>query len=189
MSDHVPYLPGPEPDDCFAPPEEPCECYCLHCGRTFMSDRMWFQAVINSRDGFRGFWMCPTPNCGGAGFTFDIFPTDPDHPANDGWYDDDEEDDAEESGEEAEAWDPAEPEYAALDDDFGDPEDDIIEGDEWKLGLAPGERPPEPEWAQRARKEWEEEQKKYDAPDERPRVLDWSNREDRPSFKDDDIPF
>ena len=38
--------------------------------------------------------MCPTPNCGGAGFTFDIFPTDPTHPANEGWHssDDDDED-------------------------------------------------------------------------------------------------
>src|SRR5687768_9723414 len=62
--------------DQMAPPMEPCECYCLHCGRTFMSDGIWFQRVIGSKDGFEGFWMCPTPNCDGAGFTFDIFPTD-----------------------------------------------------------------------------------------------------------------
>jgi hypothetical protein len=33
----------------------------------------------------------------------------------------------------------------------------------------------------------------YDGPDERPRVLDWADREDRATppggFKDDDIPF
>src|SRR3954468_14735454 len=28
--------------DPFAPPAEPCECYCLHCHRTFMSDQVWF---------------------------------------------------------------------------------------------------------------------------------------------------
>src|SRR5688572_29506462 len=56
--------------DCFAPPAEPCECHCLHCGRTFMSNEIWFQKVINDPQGFAGFWMCPTPNCSGAGFTF-----------------------------------------------------------------------------------------------------------------------
>ena len=49
--------------DPMAPPSEPCECYCLHCGRTFSSAGMWFQRVINARDGFPGFWMCATPNC------------------------------------------------------------------------------------------------------------------------------
>src|SRR3954468_9162365 len=49
--------------DQMAPPKDPCECYCLHCGRTFMSDQMWFQKVIGSKDGFEGFWMCPTANC------------------------------------------------------------------------------------------------------------------------------
>ena len=85
--------------------------------------------------------MCPTPNCGGAGFTFDIFPTAPDHPANAGWtYCDDDE----------EAWAEAfetrtrpsttrpEPGYKMLDELFGDLDDDL-EGEEWKLGLQPGE--------------------------------------------------
>src|SRR6185437_9512331 len=75
--------------DQFAPPTEPCECFCLHCRRTFTSDQIWFQKINGARDGCGGFWMCPTPNCGGAGFTFDIFPTDPTHPANEGWFDDD----------------------------------------------------------------------------------------------------
>ena len=40
-----------------------------------------------------------------------------------------------------------------------------------------------------------EEQRRYDMPDERPRVLDWTNREDRNTpageaqFDEDDIPF
>jgi len=172
---------------------------------------MWFQRVVNARDGFPGFWMCPTPNCDGAGFGFDIYPTDPHHPANDGWtgedddeYDEDYDEDEEwsegpeiETGAEAE-WDPQETKYRQLDEEFGEVDDDL-EGEEWKLGLEPGQRPPEPEWAQRARREWEEEQRKYDMPDERPRELDWSDREDPApftggsgpggEFTEDDIPF
>jgi hypothetical protein len=173
-------------DDQMAPPMEPCECYCLHCQRVFMSDQMWFQKVVNSKDGFKGFWMCPTPNCSGAGFTFDIFPTDDNHPANANWeyWDDDEELD------EQDEWDPDESKFKELDDELGD-EDDDIEGEEWKYGLEPGQEPPEPEWAKKAREEWEEEQKQYDEPDRRPRELDWSDREERDptSFREDDIPF
>ena len=192
--------------DCFAPPQDPCECYCLHCGRVFTSDKIWFQRVVGDPMGLDGFWMCPTPNCDGAGFTFDIFPTDPDHPANDGWcYDDGDEEDGEEfeadgAGADAE-WDPEESKYRELDEVFGDDEDDDIEGEEWKYGLEPGQRPPEPDWVEKARREREEEERKYDEPDQRPRVLDWSNREDRRNpghaggtgapgeFPDDDIPF
>ena len=191
--------------DPMAPPAEPCECYCLHCGRTFMSDLMWFQRVVNARDGFPGFWMCPTPNCDGAGFCFDIFPTDPHHPANQGWVDEDDEDDeatnvldphelSDEAG--AGEWDPDETKYKQLDEELGETDDDDLEGEEWKYGLEPGERPPEPDWASKARREWEEEQKKYDLPDERPRELDWSDREDLTphkgnggEFTEDDIPF
>jgi hypothetical protein len=144
-----------------------------------MSDGIWFQKVINSADGFEGFWMCPTPNCSGAGFTFDIFPTDPLHPANEGWtyVEDDEEflDDDDDDDETSSEYDPTESKYAELDEAYGDDDDDI-EGEEWKHGLAPGERPPEPPWVQESRQQWEEEQKQYDAPDERPRVLDWSDR-------------
>ncbi len=167
--------------DCFAPPAEPCECYCLHCNRVFMSDGIWFQKVINARDGFEGFWMCPTPNCDGAGFTFDIFPTDPDHPANQGWTTGEEDDEADaffQAGETldtaGEEYDPAETKYAELDDVYPD-EDDDLEGEEWKHGLEPGQRPPEPLWAASARREWEEQQKEYDSPDQRPRVVDWAD--------------
>src|SRR4051794_39879082 len=53
--------------DCFAPPKDPVECYCLHCQRTFMSDQMWFQRIVGRGKGeMDGFWMCPTNNCGGA---------------------------------------------------------------------------------------------------------------------------
>jgi hypothetical protein len=171
---------GPDP---FGPPEVPCLCSCLHCGREFMSDGIWYERHVKNGIEFEGFWRCPTPNCDGAGFTFDIFPVDPDHPANEGWHysdDDDEqgwneEDDAEPSPE-SEPYDPAEPEYAALDD-----HDDNIEGEEWKHGLSPGETPPESPRRAAARREWEAEQAKYDAPDERPRVIDHTGEPDPPA--------
>ena len=180
--------------DHFAPPREPCECYCLHCRRVFMSSEIWFQRIIG--DPFLdGFWMCPTPNCGGAGFTFDIFPTDPNHPANEGWCDFDEDADETDEADEPEAeWDPDETKYRELDEDLCD-EDDDLEGEEWKYGLEPGAQPEESDSMKQARLEWEEEQKRFDQPDERPRVLDWSNRrrdEQRTvgeDFSEDDIPF
>ena len=190
--------------DYMAPPQVPCECFCLHCRRTFMSDQMWFQRVVGAKDGFPGFWMCPTPNCDGAGFTFDIFPTDPDHPANEGWHsfgeeegEDDEEweDDPEEAsgdddGADAPEWDPSESRYEAP-DDIGNCEEDL-EGEEWKFGLEPGERPKvEPPPPGVEPRNWAEQEALYDAPDRRPREVDWSNREDR-TFSDlneDDIPF
>lgn len=194
--------------DPMGPPAEPCECFCLHCQRTFMSDQIWFQRVIGAKDGFPGFWMCPTPNCDGAGFTFDIFPTDPSHPANEGWHstDEGEEEEGEEAyekeddewdeedlaaDEESEAeWDPAEPRYSAFDE--WDDGDDDIEGEEWKHGLEPGERPkvdPPPPGIEP--RNWAEQEALYDAPDRRPREVDWSDREDRTAsgFNEDDIPF
>lgn len=194
--------PDPPRDD-FAPPDEPCECYCLHCNRVFMSDRIWFQKVINSRDAFDGLWMCPTPNCDGTGFSFDIFPTDPSHPVNQGWHDDDDDDDDEadpadgsQGADTSAEWDPEEPRYAELDEEYGEEGDaDDIEGEEWKHGLQPGERPPDPPWIADARREWEAEQKKFDEPDTRPREIDWADREppssgtSGSSFTPDDIPF
>ena len=83
--------------------------------------------------------------------------------------------------------------YAQLDEQLASQGD--IEGEEWKHGLAPGETPPMPPWIEESRRAWEEEQRKYDQPDERPRELDWSDREyddrrsDDTQFNDDDIPF
>jgi len=178
--------------DPFAPPAEPCECYCLHCNRVFLSNEIWFQKVIGDKLGFEGFWMCPTPNCSGAGFTFDIFPTDPNHPANGGWSDDD--DDEEEyfdefddipinAEEEPAEWDPNEPMYQAM-----EAQDDDIEGEEWKFGVEPGDPRPDREPSQPTN-ELDDEERRYNEPDERPRELDWSNREDRDRPSEDDIPF
>lgn len=207
MSEDASPDPGDTPEnardehDPMAPPQEPCECFCLHCRRTFNSDQMWFQKVLNASDGFPGFWMCPTPNCSGAGFTMDIFPTDPDHPANDGWYSDDSEEEESEEGDwevdepdddgaEAE-WDPKEPGYAWMDE--ADADEDDLEGEEWKYGLAPGEVPPaEPRSGAVESRDWREEEGLYDAPDRRPREIDWKNVErHKPSTDagDEDIPF
>jgi hypothetical protein len=199
---------GSNDRDPMAPPEVPCECYCLHCQRTFMSDRIWLQRVRGSQDGFEGFWMCPTPNCSGAGFTFDIFPTDPDHPGNEGWFScgDEEEDedlewDEEEAGEFSEPesaepetdYDPSEPAYGMMDQMCADEGD--IEGEEWKFGVQPGEipsvDPPPPGMEPR---NWMEEEAIFNAPDRRPREVDWTDREQRngsdpEQFSDEDIPF
>jgi len=196
----------PEPDqsqptggrsgkDYFGPPKEPCECYCLHCGRVFMSDGIWWQKIIGATDGFDGKWMCPTPNCDGAGFTFDIYPTDPNHPDNSGWCffddDDDECDELSDCETESNEWDPDESKYAELDEIFGEVDDDL-DGEEWKHGLQPGERPPEPPWVAEARRHHEEEQKKYDGPDLRPREIQAEPQEPRKPLQpgeEDDIPF
>jgi len=222
MSSELPTGPSPEDGgsdkdrDPMGPPEEPCECFCLHCRRTFMSDQIWLQRVRNARDGFEGFWMCPTPNCTGAGFTIDIFPTDPEHPANEGWHWDDEDDEddeeafdetgewdegeeeeveehegwSEETGTVAEEWNPEEPEYKSSEGALLD--DGDLEGEEWKYGLSPGEvpqvEPPPPGVEPR---NWMEEEALYNAPDRRPREIDLPEREegDSTSFNEDDIPF
>ena len=162
--------PGSDPAraDCFAPPAEPCECYCLHCQRVVDSGDMWYQRVVNSPDrDDTGFWMCPTPNCSGAGFTFDLFPTDPEHPGNAGWSysdDEDEDDGADDADADADAdYDPAGPTFA--DPAAADPTDDP---------------------------EGEAEQRQYDEPDRRPRIVDGSSRPKpppRPPGRDDDIPY
>ena len=179
--------------DPMAPPEEPCECWCIECGRTFMSDQMWLQRIIEHPRGMEGFWMCPTPNCGGAGFTFDIFPTDPDHPANEGWHfcDDDEEEagDDWQPDEDEDGWDPAETTYADMDEELAAEGD--IEGEEWKhpSDLQPPAESPAQAEARRAR---EEHERKYDEPDTRPREVyykDLHPGDGRSSFSDDDIPF
>jgi hypothetical protein len=186
-------------DDCFSPPKIPCECYCLHCQRTFMSSAIWFQRVRNAQPGkFDGFWMCPTPNCDGKGFTFDIFPTDPDHPANEGWHYDDEDED--EAWEDDEAWDrteaspstaaeaeydPDETKWKRLDAELGEDDEDDLEGEEWKYGLSPGESLPREDWQSAGRRQREEEERRYNMPDERPREIEW----EEPQFDDDDIPF
>ena len=188
----------PEREDSMAPPEIACECFCLHCRRVFMSDQMWFQRVRGARDGFQGFWMCPTPNCSGAGFEFDIFPTDPENCSSGVEFFDTDEDEQceweEDLDEDADAeWDPDESHYRMMDEMIAGDEEEDMEGEEWKYGLEPGELPevlpPPPGVAPR---NWREEEALYDAPDRRPRERDWSEQEDSSQttqFTDEDIPF
>ena len=85
-------LPKEALEDCFKPPDEPCQVRCLHCGQEYCSSRIvWRQA------GERGFWCCPIEDCDGAGFMFDIFPAD-----GTGWTDDEEDED---EGEDEDDWD------------------------------------------------------------------------------------
>jgi hypothetical protein len=70
--------------DPFKPPAIPTEVCCLHCGREYESYLIEWR-VKRCHDGQRhGFWCCPTPGCDGAGFGFDLFPTDPEYIGEDG---------------------------------------------------------------------------------------------------------
>lgn len=82
-------------DDPFRPPKQNCLVACLHCRRQYDSYQIHW-VVQRGRDGKEsGFWRCPTPGCGGAGFLFDIHPIDPnwedeeDRGMTGGWFDDD----------------------------------------------------------------------------------------------------
>jgi hypothetical protein len=77
--------------DPFHPPRDSVEVGCLHCGQTYQSDEIVWR-LRESHDGLiRGYWVCPVEGCGGAGFGFDIFPTDPHYrDERGGWVMDDE---------------------------------------------------------------------------------------------------
>ena len=79
-------------DDCFKPPAIPTQVYCLHCGQEYESYLIhWVEYEEKGKK--MGFWCCPTADCGGKGFGFDIFPTDPEYRDENGelmWVDDDE---------------------------------------------------------------------------------------------------
>ncbi len=89
----------PNPDtDPFRPPAIPTEVWCLHCGREYESYLIEWHEKVDGRGEVQGFWCCPTPGCGGKGFGFDIFPTDPEYRGEDGepmWFDDDSDEDGE----------------------------------------------------------------------------------------------
>jgi len=64
-------LPKEALEDCFKPPDQPCQVQCLHCGHQYSSEEIiWCEG----EDG--GFWRCPIEGCDGAGFQFDIHPVD-----------------------------------------------------------------------------------------------------------------
>ncbi len=87
-------------DDPFRPPSKPVIVSCLHCGKHYDSDLMEWQILPGDDGALNGFWCCPTPECDGKGYEFDIFPIDKDGLAwferADGEANDDEEDEDEE---------------------------------------------------------------------------------------------
>jgi hypothetical protein len=93
-----------DPDsDPFRPPAIPTEVGCLHCGQEYDSYLIEWRVETDDAGNQMGFWCCPTPGCGGRGFGFDIFPTDPDYRDEEGnkmWCDDDEGEDDEDFDEE-----------------------------------------------------------------------------------------
>ena len=58
------------------PPEHPVKVTCMHCGKSYMSDKIYWiddlQSIIPG-----GGWVCPTQVCEGAGFKYDIWPDEP----------------------------------------------------------------------------------------------------------------
>jgi len=111
--------------DQFHPPENSVEVSCLHCGQTYQSSEIVW-AMRTCRDGLiHGFWVCPIEGCDGAGFGFDILPTDPNYrDEHGGWmmFDDDDELDDEDLEFEGE-WNPDDdsaPEFPVYDPDDSD---------------------------------------------------------------------
>ena len=89
-------MPDDPNTDPFRPPTISTEVCCLHCQREYDSYLIEWRVETCADGEERGFWCCPTPGCGGRGFCFDIFPTDPEYRDEDGnliWSDDDEESD------------------------------------------------------------------------------------------------
>ena len=83
--------------DPFKPPAIPTEVGCLHCGQVYESYLIEWRIETDSDGKPHGFWCCPMPDCDGRGFSFDIWPTDPEYRGEDGrlFVCSDEDDDAE----------------------------------------------------------------------------------------------
>ena len=82
---HDPDLPPAALEDHMKPPAESILVHCLHCGQEYESYEMiWVpftedELQRHDRSHMEGFWRCPMEGCGGAGFTCDIWPVDPDY--------------------------------------------------------------------------------------------------------------
>ena len=72
----------------FPPPDQPVECFCLHCGRVYMSNLI----LPIDIDG-EIHYACPVPDCTAMGWNFDIFPVSDEVDAEGGWIEDDDESD------------------------------------------------------------------------------------------------
>lgn len=91
------------PHDTFSPPKTPTLVGCLHCQEVYESYLIEWR-VKTCGDGVRrGFWSCPTPDCGGVGFGCDILPIDREWEDEDGnrmWCEDEGEEDDEDEWDE-----------------------------------------------------------------------------------------
>ena len=114
MADYDASDPNSDP---FKPPAISTLVSCLHCGEEYDSYLIEWREETDANGRKSGFWCCPTPGCGGAGFGCDIFPIDPDYVDEDGnkmWSFDDEDEELDELEE--------------LDDEV--PSDDIADDDD-----------------------------------------------------------
>ena len=172
VAPNSPSTPPSEPpeDDPMGPPKVPCEVECIHCGNVYLSSEIRWQPDPKGPGG--GWWVCPIEGCDGAGFCFDIFPTNPDVGRGFG----------------VESWD-----FEEDDDDEADYDDDVFEvAEPWKNGTA-GDDDGDDEHDGPPYNLFDDERSflAHDAdPSERPppprrRLTDG----DDPCFSDDDIPF
>jgi len=112
-----------EEDDFFAPPEEPVEVFCLHCGNVYSSSEIKFVPCAQGqsfRNGIPGDWMCPAPGCDGVGYHFDIHSIEE-------WESDDDEDDDDS--------------FTNEDDSSIDEEDSFLEVDDFDEAFSEEEAP------------------------------------------------
>jgi len=86
----VSYNPLDPEGDPFKPPAISIEVGCLHCQEVYDSYLIEWRVKTGSDGKQHGFWCCPTPGCDGAGFGFDILPTDMTYQdEHGGWIQDD----------------------------------------------------------------------------------------------------
>jgi hypothetical protein len=114
----MPYDPLDKDADCFKPPAIPIEVHCIHCGEEYQSYLMEWRIEVDADGNKHGFWCCPTPDCDGKGFCFDILPIDADYVGEDGekvWHFDDE--------------DEEEPDDAELEAEFGGDNEPLTQKD------------------------------------------------------------
>lgn len=75
MGEHEQFDPHNDP---FRPPTIPTEVRCLKCGREYESYLMYWEEKLVAGE-MQKLWCCPHDDCDGAGFGFDVFPTDPEY--------------------------------------------------------------------------------------------------------------
>jgi len=65
--------------DSLGPPEQSVLCKCWHCGEQYQSSKMFYghkEGIVTLNN--TPLWWCPTEDCDGAGFRFDIHPVEND---------------------------------------------------------------------------------------------------------------